>query len=68
LRTNLALSKFSIALAAEPLPTQKDRDSALLKRDYNDCVVSDIEPDDDLTLTTESLRAIHSLLVDNHYI
>jgi hypothetical protein len=58
--------RFGITLAAEPLPTKKDRDSASLESSFNDYLVSDIEPDDDLVITTEELRAIHSVLVDNY--
>jgi hypothetical protein len=65
LRTSTALKKFSITLAAEPLPTKKDRDSATLEGTFNDYTISDIDPDDDLEITTEDLRAIHSVLVDN---
>ncbi len=66
LRTTTDLRRFQLTLAAEPLPTKQDRDSASVEHEFNDYLVSDVEPDDDLTISTEELRAIHSVLVDNH--
>jgi hypothetical protein len=66
LRSRDDLPRFQITLAAEPLPTKKDRNSASTESAFNDYLVSNVEPDDDLTITTEELRAIHSILVDNH--
>jgi hypothetical protein len=66
LRNTPDLRHFHLTLAAEPLPTKKDRDSASIEQEFNDYLVSDVEPDDDLTITTEELRAINSVLVDNH--
>jgi hypothetical protein len=60
------LKHSSLTLAAEELllPAHKDCNPALLEHDFNKYAISDVEPDDDLLLTMESLCAIHSLLVD----